>query len=79
MTDTTGRIGWSPDYKQPDTLFDPRTTTPATCPSCGTTAKNACEHEADIAAGIRDPYAPRPRGCLCAWDFQIPDDQPLPY
>ncbi len=60
-------------------LFDPRTTEMPTCSHCGTTAKNACLHEADIAAGIRDPYARRPGGCLNKFDFMVPDDQPLPY
>ncbi len=61
------------------TLFDPRTTEMPKCPSCGTTAKNACLHEADIAHGIRDPYAKRPAGCLNSFDFMVPDDQPLPF
>lgn len=49
-------------------LFDPNTTERPVCPACGTVAKNLCEHDADIAAGIRDPYTRRPKGCLNAFD-----------
>ncbi len=57
-------------------LFEPRQTVPPTCPHCGTTAKNACLHSADIQAGIRDPYAPRPKGCLDRYD---PKDGEIPF
>lgn len=51
-----------------DSLFDPRTTIAPKCGHCGTTAKNACVHDADIDNGIRDPYARRPKTCIAGWD-----------
>ncbi len=71
-----GKAGWAPDYGQPN-LFDPRTTELPKCGHCGTTAKNACLHDADIAAGIRDPYARRPKQCINT--AQLGPDDELPF
>lgn len=57
-------------------------TDPPKCTARGCDAgdrKNLCTHDADIADGIRDPYARRPTGCLNSFDFMVPDDQPLPF
>lgn len=63
-------------------LFNPQTTEKPRCKVRGCTAgtrKNLCMHDADIAHGVREPYARRPGGCLKKFDFMVPDDQPLPY
>ena len=45
-------------------LFDPKTTTPAKCKVCGTTRRNLCKHDADIAEGYITRLTRRPKSCL---------------
>ena len=62
---TTGRIGWSPDYKQPS-LFDDAIVTKRLCPSCRTTRPNLCRHDADVRHEAIARTVKRPKGCLNA-------------
>jgi hypothetical protein len=57
-----------------DALFEQRV-----CGARGCEAgdrKNLCAWAADIAHGRKDPYAPKPRGCLLRTD---PADGQIPY
>jgi hypothetical protein len=56
-------------------LFDP----PPRCGARGCEAgdrKNLCAWAADIAHGRKDPYTPKPRGCLLRTD---PAEGVIPY
>lgn len=56
-------------------LFDPATTSPPRCSSCGATDARACEHDRERDEGFVSPTRRRPRGCLKAYDpatAQIP-------
>lgn len=57
-------------------LFDPRSTEKPVCPSCGARAKNLCRHDANIAVGVLEPLARRPKGCLAS--SQLSPNDPLP-
>lgn len=57
------------------TLFDPKKTEKPVCPSCGTTAKNLCKHDADVRHDLTLASSRRPRGCLAAYD---PHTAPFP-
>lgn len=57
-------------------LFDASTTERPTCPTCGARAKNACAHDGDIAHGLKEPLARRPRGCIAAYN---PHTAPIPF
>lgn len=47
------------------------------CPSCGAAAKNACEHDADIQRGDKEPLTSRPTGCVSS--AQLEADEELPF
>jgi hypothetical protein len=56
-------------------LFQP----PAKCTATGCEAgdrRNLCAWAADIAHGRKDPYTPKPRGCLLRID---PKDGVIPF
>ena len=57
----------------PTPLFQP----PPICQEKGCPGKSSlCQHDADIAAGIRDPYTRRPRTCLNRHD---PKEGRIPF
>jgi hypothetical protein len=63
-----------PGDEQPALFNDPPRCTAKHCQAGD--RKNLCGHDADIAAGIRDPYAPRPKGCINGYD---PAAAEIPY
>jgi hypothetical protein len=63
-----------PGDEQPTLFPDPPRCTARGCQAGD--RKNLCLHDADIANGIRDPYAPRPKGCINSYD---PADGQIPY
>lgn len=72
---TTRRFPQSdPGDEQPALFPDPPV---CTAKDCGAYDRRDCLHDADIAAGIRDPYARRPRTCLNS--FQLGPDDELPF
>jgi hypothetical protein len=67
-------VNRDPGDEQPG-LFDPDTTVARLCPSCRTTRKNLCRHDADVRHEAIPASAKRPRGCLNAHD---PTTAPFP-
>lgn len=57
-------------------LFDQSTTERKRCPHCQAAARNACEHDANIANGTTEPLTRRPRGCISS--AQLSHDDPFP-
>lgn len=59
-----------------DQLFDPTTTVPPKCTTCGATDKRDCEHDRNRELGMASVTRKRPKTCISSAQLSARDPFP---